>query len=269
MPSSAPTLVTEIETTLRLSLPIEVLALDEAQILVLQSTAATFIENFVQIDGGLLQDVVVTVMEQAPYEVVANSTMDGITELGLFSNLQSQFDLQQALALLISIEGTYIGTDMDFDLASLLSNQFLQQQIEWFLLLARSEGDTFGLLVPDEYSPDTAVTSANSPRVGGGKGPNLSPGATAAIVLVALAAMVLGLAASVYALRNYRTVGYEKDMSPRHLDFEEPDDLEAPAATVQQKASEVDISMKECLKGEWIFEEDDEDDSTGTSCRSI
>jgi hypothetical protein len=211
-PSSTPTHVQSVVVkSFSLLLP-RVVGLDEPQMVVIETTAADLLEQPNQVAGGTLQDVTVTLMAFASIELprAPNET------------IASVLDLKQALNLTLDITGDYYGRDKDLDFEGLIRTIFKDDAEAWYEMLA-SEDSVFSVLLPNGdtsgalLSLDKENSSPNDPRIRSGR--RISGGGIAAVTLLALVALTLGLAASVFAVRSYRkaTLGVEL-MSPQSIE---------------------------------------------------
>lgn len=202
-------------------LPIESGLLSDAQIAAMQNATAGFVDQDVAIASGILEDVTVGVMWQRVVDVsnvttvvaTTNATNNGT--LRELSSGQSEFALKQALAIDFTVLTMYIGSDNDFDLYAALDAEFQDPASRWFVWLSAADV-VFEPLAP-EPTPEEKAASAAKSELDSQSGSGASNGTVALVSLLAVAALALGIAASVFSVRQYkRNGGYGQELgSPR------------------------------------------------------
>jgi hypothetical protein len=197
-------------------LPVESGPLNETQVAAFQNATSSFVEEDVSFGNGRLDDAIVTVVSETMVELSNETTTANMTERRMTS--WSELSLVQALRLNFTVTATYIGSDNNFDLAGAL-DPFFQQGPEslWFGRLAAAD-DIFASLAPEPASDDNnrggvnSLSSETDTKNAGG----ISGGTVALVSVLAVAALGLSVAASVYSIRNYRRSAYGHELcSPR------------------------------------------------------
>ena len=208
-PSFSPTHVTEVTSDFSVKLNIESGDMDADQIGAFQNATVGFLENDVTIDDGMLHNIAVQVIGQLAVDISNENSTSSNSTRQLFDNLS----LEQQLLVQFSVSAVYSGSDNFFDLLSELDPYFQNPQSKWYKWLSAAD-DIFISLAP-ESTPDGepgSIESESNPSSNGG----VSSGIVAVVTIVAIAALSVGIAASVFSIRQYRMNTYGLELnSPR------------------------------------------------------
>lgn len=191
-------------------LSIETGELDETQIVALQDATAGFLSKDVTLEDGKLTQVVVQFVGQIVIDVSnANKTTTTNVTRMLFDSLS----LQQKLVVDFSVYALYSGPDNLFDLNAALDPLFHDPSSRWFKWLSTADA-VFAPLSPESTIPeeDASLESGSDSNATAGV-----PGGTIAVVtILAVASLAVGIAASIYSIRQYRRNLYGQELlSPR------------------------------------------------------
>jgi hypothetical protein len=210
LPSSSPTLVTEVMADFSVHLSIESGELTENQINALKEATVGFLGNDMTLKDGKLSDIAVDFIGQIVIDVSnAKSNATNNATRTLFEGLS----LQQKLVVDFSVSAQYSGPDNMFDLSAAVDPSFQDPNSRWYNWLSTADS-VFAPLSPDPVpiKENASIESASNP--GGNSG---AAGGTIAVVsLIAIASLAVGIAASVYSIRQYRRSAYGQELvSPR------------------------------------------------------
>ena len=207
LPSSAPTLVDEVTADFKVYLSIETGKLNTTQIQALEEATTGFVSKDVTLSDGKLSQVVVQFVGQVVIDAsTVNSTASNNTARKLFDNLS----LQQKLVVDFSVFALYSGPEYLFDLNAALDPLFQDPASRWFKWLSTAD-TVFAPLSPE---PTTPAQDASIQSVSNSSGSTGVPGGTIAIVtILALASLAVGIAASIYSIRQYRRNLYGQELS--------------------------------------------------------
>jgi hypothetical protein len=211
-PSAYPTLIAEVAADFSVKLEIESGELDTEQIGAFQNATVEFLQEDVSIGVGKIHDISVQVIGQLVIDISDENSTSSNSTRSLFSSLS----LEQQLLISFSVSAMYSGSDNSFDLLAELDPYFQDIQSQWFKRLSAAD-DVFLPLVP-ESSPggeQGSIESESNPSNGGG----VSGGTVTVVSLLAVAALAVGIAASVFSIRHFRTSAYGQELnSPRVTD---------------------------------------------------
>jgi hypothetical protein len=217
-PSSSPTRITSVSVNYTLTLPLETGQLNTTQLTALTASFATFLETKVELEGGRLEDVNMTVKKQESVEVVQNVASNTANSTGRALVLWSELSLAQDLVLETSVEATYIGSDNYFNLSTSLDSVMKTKSDDLYALLAGSDVvfATLSNSPVNENGVPKTTTSAAVTEDTKARGAGISNGAVATVVILAMAAIGLGVAATVFSIRSHRKRAYGTELySPR------------------------------------------------------
>jgi hypothetical protein len=196
LPSSSPThVVSFVVESFGLLLP-RISGLDDPQMSAIETTAATLLEEPSQVESGTLQDVAIRL-----------TSFDSIELPREPNTITSVLDLNQALNLTLDITGNYYGTAKDLDFEKLVRRIFEEDADPWYKMLAAKDS-VFSVLLSTSDTNGTLLqldkenSASNDPLIRYGR--RISNGGIAAVTLLALTALALGLIASAFAVRSYR-----------------------------------------------------------------
>jgi hypothetical protein len=191
-------------------LSIETGDLDDAQIKALLNATSGFVSKDVTLEDGKLSKVVVEFVGQLSIDATnTNKTASSNVTRALFENLS----LQQRLVVDFSIYALYSGPESLFDLYTVLDPLFQDPTSRWYKWLSTADS-VFAPLSPE---PSTTAQDASIQSASNSSGSAGVPGGTIAVVtLLAIASLAVGIAASIYSIRQYRRNLYGQELtSPR------------------------------------------------------
>lgn len=221
-PSSAPSLERVVSAKFFVQLPIETGPLNTTQIQDLQNATSSYVEDDVPVSRGRVMQVFVKITDQSVVHVsntttattaaVANTTTRRLA-------IWSELNLAQALQLNLTISGLYFGSDKNFDLHKALAAKFQQAPNSlWFARLAAADGVFASLApapAPTGANPNGVAATSSAPDSSNN---GLSKSTVAVVSLLAVAALALGVGASVYSIRHYkRRSMYGQELSSPRL----------------------------------------------------
>lgn len=216
-PSSAPTLMRMVTANFTVLFPFESGLLDDVQLAALQNATAGFLDDDFNLSHGSLDDATVQVSSQTVVDVsnttkTANATGVGRTLVASPSGLS----LSQALVVNFTVTATYIGSDTDFQLHEAVDPSFQDPKSRWLAWLAAAD-PVFSSLGPEPASGGQGRPAAVQSDLGRKKGGSPTNGTVAIVVVAAVAALALGIAASVFSIRHYKRGGYGNELSSPRL----------------------------------------------------
>ena len=191
-------------------LSIETGELDDAQIKSLVDATVGFVSKDVTLSDGSLSKVVVEFVGQLVIDATnTNNTATNNATRTLFDNLS----LQQRLVVDFTIYALYSGSESLFDLYTVLDPFFQDHTSRWFKWLSTAD-TVFAPLSPEPTAPAQDNSIQSDSKSNGSAG---VPGGTIAVVtLLAVASLAVGIAASIYSIRQYRRNLYGQELtSPR------------------------------------------------------
>lgn len=197
-PSNMPTVVEFQEASYKVMLPFETL-LNATQVAAFEQGTAEWLEKN-GVSSGTTTDVKVSVTSQ----VVVVTNLPARRELQTVSVPSfSRKDLEVSF----DITATYAGTDTTFDLRTELEPEFEIKNTLWVRELVNQD-TVFIQLDPVAVSIQEMDNERKRTKTSDGMG-----AASAAIIsVVAIGAALLGIAASVYSIRSYRTSVYGQEL---------------------------------------------------------
>jgi hypothetical protein len=234
MPSSSPTLITQVAAIFTVTLRLESGLLTDTQVSALENATTSFLQTDVTVASGKLDDIVVQVAGQTVIDVTnvtvattsnatkSNSTKSksaksNSTDRALAATAtKSPFFLEQALEIIFSVQSTYTGSDPTLSLHDELVDYFINPDSRWYRWLGAADA-VFEPIAPEMTPEEKAVAAAKaaaiaeqeSKRQGGN-------GAVAAASIMSFFALLLGIAAAVFSIRYYRQNNFGQELaSPR------------------------------------------------------
>jgi hypothetical protein len=208
-PSASPTVIAEVAADFSVKLKIESGELDEEQKSSFQNATVDFLQEDVSIQDGKIHDITVQVIGQLVIDISDENSTSSNSTRRLFDSLS----LEQQLLVSFSVSAMYSGSDNSFDLLAELDPYFQDIQSKWFKRLSAAD-NVFLPLSPDsipEGEPGS-IESESSPSSGDG----VSGRTVAFVSLLAIAALAVGTAASVFSIRHFRQNTYGLELnSPR------------------------------------------------------
>lgn len=179
----------------------------------IETTAEKLLEQPSQINSGTFQGITVNLLSFKSIELPREGN----------ETIISVLDLKQALNMTLDITGEYygVGTELDFD--AIIRDIFDEDADVWYGMLA-DEDSSFDVLLPDDDESGGALlaldqenSSAKDPLIRRGR--RISSGGITAVALLAVAALALGVAASFFAVRSYRTATHGVELiSPQSIE---------------------------------------------------
>lgn len=211
MPSTMPTHLSSEAGSFTAKLPLET-TLNETQALAFETATMEFISNDIVPATGDLSEALVKVTSQSVVEIDKNDTARRRQrrELMNFNDL----DIAQQLVVEFTAAATYAGTDVEFDFAALLDHEFHSENPAWLRRLAQKDA-IFDDIVPEKIkkAPEDGETSKNVIEVQGTGGKNgVSSGGIAAATVLSISAMMIGVAAVVYAVKSHKENVYGREL---------------------------------------------------------
>jgi hypothetical protein len=210
LPSSSPTLIDEVSADFTVQLAIESGNLSDSQIGALKKATVGFLSNDISLIDGNLKEIVVQFIGQV---VIDASNMNSTTSKNATRLLFDNLSLQQNLVVDFSVSALYSGSDNLFNLKSSLNPYFQDPNSRWFKWLSTAD-TVFTPLSPQSLPNGDKASVESAPNAKADSG---VPGGTIAVVtILALASLAVGIAASIYAIRQYRRNTYGQELiSPR------------------------------------------------------
>jgi len=218
--------------SLRVQLDLEE-TLNETQMEAFEAARSEWIQTQTQFSHGFLSNCTVTVQEQRLVTLAEGRRGRFLQVISTTTNLLVDF----------GVEALYMGSDNGFDLETALTSSFGTDPDQVWIRLLGNYDDTFLPL-----RPALPATTQDGPPEKPAK--TLDSGAKAAIIVVVVSAVLLGLAASVYSIRSHQHAvrGTElvspKPFAPRTLmaatttQDEEEDDFNVESMTTASKKDE-------------------------------
>lgn len=207
LPSSSPTLVDEVMGEFTVSLSIETGELDETQIKALEDATVGFLSKDAALKEGKLSEVVVQFVGQVVIDVSnANNTASKNMTRSLFDSLS----LQQKLVIDFSVYAIYSGPESLFNLNAAVDPFFQDPTSRWYTWLSTAD-TVFAPLSPEPPTPeqDNSIESDSSPNAATG----VRGGTIAIVTILAVASLAVGIAASIYSIRQYRRNLYGQELN--------------------------------------------------------
>jgi hypothetical protein len=195
-------------------LAIESGELNDEQVGALEEATVGFLQNDVALENGKLHDIAVHVIGQLVIDVSnTNSTSSSNLTRSLFDSLS----LEQKLLVDFSVSAMYSGSDDSFDLETELDSYFQDPKSRWLKWLSTADV-VFESLSPEplpEGETDSIVSETDTSN-----GSGVSGGTVAIVSLLAVAALAVGIAASVFSIRHFRRNAYGQELSSPRLSSE-------------------------------------------------
>lgn len=184
------------------------------QIEVVQRVAGYFFQDIVEnspSSQGALQEIEVVITEQKAVEMTDES-LPQYKDMNQVEPLASnELDLRQALNMTVDVVAYYAGSDADFDLKTTIEQGLVKDHPLLFQLLSQ-EDKVFSALAITTAATSRSIPDGDTvfppkyPRRG------MSGGGIALATVLALGAIALGVAASIFGIRSYRTTTYGKEL---------------------------------------------------------
>lgn len=223
-----------------MQLELKVLKLSDLQIKAFEEATSAWIE-MTDASSGKLTSLETNVIQQAAVNITSlqNNTARNLKES----------DFTPAVQLKFSVSATYIGTDNGFSLFDEYNPKFQDENSAWIQRLA-SENSVFEPLQPPITS--SAVSSGQDSTTGS---TGMAPMGMATLSLVAVGAVVLGVIASIYSVRNYKMAAYGEELRSPVQSSDDADDnndtlhsLHTGTMDVDERQGKIRVAIKSLEK---------------------